>query len=150
MEGLVILLKNGFKSWNFSTNMTLKFDGWPKNKRAPLLYYIKLCAYLEMPNSGQNWRFVVPRDLENWRMTLENDKAPLRYYINLCASFQSHQWIQTGVTVRKHPIWVKIVNFLSRVTLKFDGWPKKTIRYLFYATWSFVYHFQATSQLKLE
>ena len=32
-------------------------------------------------------------------MTLENNRAPLLYYIKLCASFQSHQWIQTGVSL---------------------------------------------------
>ena len=36
---------------------------------------------------------------------------------------------------------VKIDNFLSRLTLKFDGWPYKTIEHLFYATLSFVHHF---------
>ena len=39
----------------------------------------------------------------------------------LCASFHSHQRIQTGVTVWKRSIWVKIGDFLSQVTLKFDG-----------------------------
>ena len=108
-----------------------------KNKRTPFLYYIKLCAHLKMLNSGQKWRFVVPCDLEIWRMTLENDKTPLLYYIKLCTSFQSHQLIQTGVRVRKHPIRVKIVDFLFHVTLKFDGWPWKTIRHLLFATSSF-------------
>ena len=37
--------------------------------------------------------------------------------------------------------WVKIVNFLSCVTLKFDGWPWKTTGHLFYTTSSFVHHF---------
>ena len=41
------------------------------------------------------------------------------YYVKLCASYQIHRWIQTGVWVRKHSIWVKIGNFLPRVTLKF-------------------------------
>ena len=40
--------------------------------------------------------------------------------------------------------------FLSRVTLKFDGWPSKTIGHLFYATSSFVHHFIAIGELKLE
>ena len=56
----------------------------------------------ETLNSGQNWQFFVLSDLEIWRMTLKNNKAPPLYYIKLCASFQSHQWIQTGVTVPKH------------------------------------------------
>ena len=32
------------------------------------------------------------------------------------------------------------------MTLKFDGWPWKTIRHLFYATSSFVHHFKAISE----
>ena len=39
---------------------------------------------------------------------LKNNKAPFLYYINICASFQIHQWIQTGVTVQKRSIRVKI------------------------------------------
>ena len=39
---------------------------------------------------------------------------------------------------------------LSRVTLKFDGWPWKTIEHLFYATSSFVQHFVAIGEFKLE
>ena len=76
-------------------------------------------------------------------MTFKNNRAPLLCYFKLCASFHSHWWIQTGVTVRKRQIWVKIDDFLSRVTLKFDGWPPKTIGHLFYATSSFVQHFVA-------
>ena len=38
----------------------------------------------------------------------------------------NHQWIQTGVTVQKCSIRVKIGNFLFCVTLKFDGGPWKT------------------------
>ena len=83
-------------------------------------------------------------------MTLENNRAPLLYYIKLCASFQIHWWIQIGVTVRKRSILVKIGNFLSRVTLKFDGWPWKTIEHLFYIASSFVHHFTAISEFKLE
>ena len=104
----------------------------------------------EMLNSGQNRQFFEPCDLEILRMTLENNRAPLLCYFKLCASFRSHWWIQTGVTVRKRPIWVKFDDFLSRVTLKFDGWPWKTIGHLFYATSSFVHHFVAIGEFKLE
>ena len=83
-------------------------------------------------------------------MTLENNRAPLLYYIKLCASFQIHRWIQIGVTVRKRSIWVKIGNFLSRVTLKFDGWPWNTKGHLFYVASSFVHHFTAISEFELE
>ena len=83
-------------------------------------------------------------------MTFKNNRAPLLCYFKLCASFRSHWWIQTGVTVRKRLIWVKIDNFFSRVTLKFDGWPSKTTGHLFYSTSSFVYHFVAIAEFKLE
>ena len=134
-----------------------------KNKRAPLLCYFKLCAsfhsHLWIQNvvtvrKRQIWvkirDFFVPCDLEIWWMTLKNNSAPLLSYVKLCASFHSHWWIQTGVTVRKRQIWVKIRNFLSRVTLKFNGWPWKTIGHLFYATSSFVHHFIAIGKFKLE
>ena len=52
------------------------------------------------------WCFV-PCDLEIWWMTLENNRASLLCCFKLCATFHSHWWIQTGVTVRKRPIWVK-------------------------------------------
>ena len=77
----------------------------------------------ETLKSGQNRQFFVLCDLEIWWITLENNRATLLYYIRLCASFQSHRWIQAGVTVWKHSIRVKIGNFLSHITLKFDGWP---------------------------
>ena len=125
-----------------------------------------------------------------WHMTLKNKRALLLCYFKLCASFRSQWWIQTGVTVRKRPIWVKLNDFfsrvtlrfdrwhwtrqiwgiwklrpayspetpnldqigdvLSRVTLKFDGWPWKTIGHLSVAVSSFVQHFIAIGEFKLE
>ena len=52
--------------------------------------------------------------------------------------------------VRKRPIWVKIGDVLYRVTLKFDGWPWKTIGHLSFAVSSFVKHFIAIGEFKLE
>ena len=104
----------------------------------------------ETPNLGQIRRFLEPCDLEIWRMTLIKNRAPLLCYFKLYASFRSHRWIQAGVTVRKRPIWVKIDDFLSRVTLQFDEWPWNTIGHLFNATSSFVHHFVAIGEFKLE
>ena len=104
----------------------------------------------KLPNLGQIRRFLEPCDLEIWRMTFKNNRAPLLCYFKLYVSFRSHWWIQTGVRVRKRPIWVKFEAFYSRVTLKFDGWPSKTIGHLFYATSSFVQHFIAIGEFKLE
>ena len=85
-----------------------------------------------------------------WRMTLQNNREPLQCYFKLCASFPSHWWIQTEVTVQKRPIWVEYDDFHSCVTLKFDGWPWKTIGHLFHATSSFVHHFVAIGEFKME
>ena len=104
----------------------------------------------ETLNSGQNRRFFVPCDLEIWWMTLKNNRAPVLCYTKLCASFQSHRWIQTGVTVRKCSIWVKIGDILSCVTLTFDGWPWKTIGHLFYVASGIVHHFITIGEFKLK
>ena len=42
------------------------------------------------------------------------------------------------------------LQFLSRVTLKFDRWPWKTIGHLTYARSSFVHNFIAIGEFKLE
>ena len=131
-----------------------------RNNRAPLLYYIKLCAASQSHRWFQTGvtvrkrsirvRFFVPYDLEIWWMTLKNNKAPCLYCIKLCASFDSHRWITTKVTIRKRPILVKIGDLMSRATLKFNAWPWKTIGHLFYVTSSFVHHFVAIGEFKLE
>ena len=82
----------------------------------------------EALNLGQNRQFLS-------RVTLKFYGCPWKtighiFYsvLKLCASFHSHHGIQTGVTVWKRPMWVKIDVFLSRVTLKFDRWPWKNKR----------------------
>ena len=104
----------------------------------------------ETPNLCQILRFLEPCDLAIWQMTSKNNRAPLLCYFKLCAAVRTHWWIQTGVTVRKRPIWVELDDFFSCVTLKFDGSPWKTIGHLFYATSSFVQHFIAIGKFKLE
>ena len=83
-------------------------------------------------------------------MTLKNNRENLLCYFKLYASFRSHRWIQARVTVRKRPIWVKIDDFFSSVTLQFDIWPWKTTGHLCCATSSFVHHFVAIGDFTLE
>ena len=110
--------------------------------------------YCDRPSNltqiGLKWSIFHPCDLEIWWMTPKNNKARLLYYIKLCVSFQIHQWIQTGVTVQKRPIWVKFDDFFRRVTLKFDVWTWKTIGHLFYSTSSFVHYLVAIGVFKFE
>ena len=105
---------------------------------------------LETPHLGHNRQFFVSCRLEIWWLTLKKNKAPLLCCFKPCASFHSHWWIQTGVTVRKRSIRVYIGNILSCMTLKFDGWPWKTIGHLSHAASSFVHHFIAIGEFKLE
>ena len=53
----------------------------------------------------------------------------------------------TGLVISN---WIQIVNFSACVTVKFDGWPCNTIGHLFYATSSFVHHFVAIGEFKLQ
>ena len=151
------------KIGNFLPRMTLKFIGWAW-KTIGILFYVILSFVHHFKAIGefklklqsgnaqfdQNGRFFASCDLKIWWITLKNNRAPLLCCFKLCASFHSHRWIQTKVTVRKRSIQVKIGNFLSRITVKFDEWPWKTIGHLFYATSSFMHHFVAIGVFKLE
>ena len=153
------------KIGDFLPRMTLKFNGWAW-KTIRILFYItliKLCASFQSHQWIQTkvtvrkrsirakmGNFFAPCDLKIWWITLKNNRAPLLSCFKLCASFHSYRWIQTKVTVRKRPIRVKISDFWSHMTWKFDKWPWKTIGHLFYATSSFMHHFVAISEFKLE
>ena len=143
--------------------MTLEFDRWPWQTVGHLLWatlsfvhHFMAIGQFKLKLKSGNAQFrsksaiFFPCDLEIWRMTLKKYRAPLLYYFELHASFRRHRSIQTGFTVRKRSIWVKIGNFLSRLTLKFDRWPWKTIGHLSYATSGFVHRFTTIGQFKLE
>ena len=148
---------NSGKNRRFLLRLMLKFDGWPWKTIGQIYYATSIFVHhfiaiselklaLESGNSQFGSKlgdFFVPYGFEIWWMTLKNNRAPRLCYFKLCASFHSHQWIQAGVTAQKRPMRGKIGDFLSRVTLKFDGWPWKTISHLSYATSSFVHHFIA-------
>ena len=53
----------------------------------------------------------------------------------------------TGLVISN---WIQIINFSARVTVKFDGWPPKTIGHFFYTTSSFVHHFKSIGKFKLD
>ena len=97
-----------------------------------------------------NRRFFSPRDLEIWWMTLNNNMAPLLYYIKLCVSFKSIGEFKLELRSGSAQFGSKLAIFLSRVTLKFDRWPWKTIGHIFCTPSSFVHHFKAMDEFKLE
>ena len=124
---------------------SLKFDRWPWKTIWHLFYAISNFVHhliaisqfkLELQSGNAQCRsksviFFVPCDLEIWWMTLKNNRVPFLCYFKLHA-FYSQQSIQAGVTARKHKFRVKISNFLSCVTSKFDRWSWKTIGHLFH------------------
>ena len=131
-----------------------------ENNRAPLLYYIKLNAWFqshgwtqigvspETLNSGKNRQFFFMCYLEIWRSW-----KTIGHLFYTTSSFMHHFKAMGELKlelVRKRSIQVKIGNFFSCVTLKFDGWPWKIIGHLFYTTSSFVHHFKAMDEFKLE
>ena len=95
-----------------------------KNYRAPLLHYTKLCTSSQTTWWIQTGVIVRKRSIQVkiWHflscVTLKFDGLPWKTIghlfwatSKLCASFHSHWWIQTGVTVRKRPIWIQIDDF---------------------------------------
>ena len=146
----------GSKAAIFLSRMTMKFNGWHWKTIRHLFYptlsfvhHFKAIGEFQLELQSGNAQFVLC-DFEIWWMTLKNNRASLLCCFKLRASFYSHRWIETKVTVRKRSIRVIIGNFLSRATLKFDRWHWKTIGHLFYATSSFVHHFLAIGEFKLE
>ena len=131
--GLVILLE--LNSNRPFSSIIFKFNEWPCKTIRHLFYamssfvhYFKAIREFKLELQSGNAQFgsksttfFVLCDLEIWFMTLKNNRAHPLCYSKLCASFYSHWWIQNGVRVRKRPNWVKIGDFLSCVTLKFDG-----------------------------
>ena len=144
--------------------MTLKFHGWSRQiighlffTTSSFVHHVKPVGEFKLELLSGNAQFgsksaILSRVTLQFDagMTLKNNRTPLLCCFKLCASFDSHRWNQTKVTVRKRSIWVKISELLSRVTLKFDGWPWKTIVHLFYVALSFMHRFIDISELKIQ
>ena len=90
-------------------------------------------------------------------MTLQFDLWPWKTIGHLC--YATSSFVQHFVAIGEFKLesqsgnakfGSKLTIFFSRVTLKFDVWPWKTIGHLFYATSSFVQHFLAIGEFKLE
>ena len=103
-----------------------------------------------MLNSGKNQRFFVTCDLEIWWMILKNNRAPLLYYVKLCASLQIHWWSQTWVTPWKRSSRVKIGDLFVPCDLENWRMTLKTIGHPSYVASTFVHHFIADGEFKLE
>ena len=125
-------------------------------------------AWREMARLIREGRFLRLRDFRNSHTTMKLMGNTMRFVMTPTYSWK---WVQSNIYVSdfnvkqgksegfeschwpiigKRPIWVKIGDVLSRVNLKFDGWPWKTNGHLSFAVSSFVQHFIAIGEFKLE
>ena len=141
---VILFFRNIIVQFTFQAG-SIQIKQWKIRNKANLRDLIAATGLVMLLKLDSNRRFFSLCDLEIWWMTPKNNRAPLLCYFKVFASFRSHWWIQTEVTVWKHLIWVKFDFFF-----KFDGWPWKTIRHIFYATSSFVHYFVAIEEFKLE
>ena len=140
-----------------------------KNNRAPLPCCLQLCAWfhchmwiqtgVKSPETAKLGVDLCDLDLWPWPFAWTS----LLTMVITPEHFMMIRWWEHGEQgksegfescdrpiVRIRPIWVKIGNILFRVTLKFDGWPWKTIGHLPFAVSSLVQHFIAIGEFKLE
>ena len=96
-----------FKSLIFLASVTLKFVRWPwkENQGTFFILHQDLCIIskpsvnsnwrysLETLNSGKNWWFIIPCDLEIWYMTFRINRAPFLYEV-LCII--SNPWVKSN------------------------------------------------------
>ena len=131
----------------FFSRVTLKFDGWPWKTIGHLFsavssfvqHFIAIGEFkleLQSGNAQFESNSTIFRAMWPWNLPMTLNKANLR---DLIAA--------TGLVISN---WIQIVNFSARVTVKFDGWPCKTIGHLFYATSSFVHLFVPIGEFKLK
>ena len=142
--------------------MTLKFDRWPKKIIGHLFYTTSSFVHNFKSIGGfklklQSWKAQFRSKLVIFlsRVTLKFDGWPwitIGHLFHTTSSnvhhFKAMGKFKLELQSGKHSIRVKIGHFLSRVTLKSDGWPWKTIGHLFYTTSSFVHHFKAIGEFK--
>ena len=104
------------------SHVTMKLDRWPWKtigyyEMASFVHNFIAISWLKLELQSWNAWFgsksviFIPCELHFWWMTLKKNMAHLRCYVKLCASSCSHRCIQTGVTVLKHSVGVKISNF---------------------------------------
>ena len=132
-----------------------------KNNRALLLYYVKPCASFQIHWWIQTAFTVQKRSIRVEFgdilscVTLKFDEwhwKTIGHLFCTTPSFVHHfkaieeakPELQSDTLKSGQNRW-----FLSCVTLKFDGWPWKSIGHIFYATLSFVHHLIAIDEFKL-
>ena len=120
-----------------------------KNNRAPLQFYFKFVHHFVAIGDSK-------LEIQSRNAKFGSKSTIFRAVWPCNLTYELEQGKSEGFEscdqpiVRKSPIWVKIGDVLYRVTLKFDGWPWKTIGHLSFAVSIFVQHFIAIGEFKLE
>ena len=97
-----------------------------------------------------NCRFFSLCDLEIGWMTQKNNRALFYATLSFLHHFVAIGEFKLELQSANTKFGSKSTILFSRVTLKFDGWPSKIIGHLFSTTSSFVQHFVAIGEFKLE
>ena len=144
--------------------MTLKFDGWPRKTIGHLFYtsssfvhHFKAIGEFKLKSQSGNAQFGSKLGIFLSRVTLKFDWWCWKTIGNVfyvASSFVHHFIAISELKIKLQSgnaqVRTKSAIFFYRVTLKLDGWPSKTIGQLYYATSSFVHHFVAIGEFKLE
>ena len=125
------------------SHVTLQFHRWPWKTIMYLFYATSSFVHhfkaigvtkLKLHSGDIQFRTKLAIFGPVWPWNTLKNRAPLLCCFQPCASFHSHPRTLTGATILKRPIWIKIDNILSRVTLKFEIWFWKITGHLVFAT----------------
>ena len=144
--------------------MTLKFYGRPRKIIGHLSYttssfvlHFKSISEFKLELQSGNAQFRSKSTIFFSRVTLQFDVWPWITIGHL--SYPTSNFVHHFVAIGEFKLELQSGNaqfgskttiFFSRVTLQFDVWPWKTIGHLSYPTSSFVHHFKAIGEFKLE
>ena len=154
------MLNSGHIGDFFLSRVTLKFDGWPWKIIGHLFYTTSSFAHC-FKAMGE---FKLELESGNTKI---GSKSAIFFLSCVTLRLARWPWKQTSSALRQALCIISKLSvnsnlsdspetfnpgqnrrFLSRATLKFDEW--RTIGHLFYAASSFVHHFIATNEFKLE
>ena len=161
--GLVILLKLDSNHRFFSPCDIEFWRMTSKNNRALLLHYVKLCASFQIHRWIQT-RVTVRKRLIRVEIgdilscgTLKFDgwhwktKGHLFYTrSSFVHHFKSIGEVELELQCGNSQFGSKLAIFFVPCDFEIVGWPWKIIGHIFYTTLSFVHHFKAMGELKLE
>ena len=151
---LVILLNLDPKHWFLDLIKTI--GNLFHAPRSYAYYSIAICDFeLELSSTkaqigAKSLIFAACMTLKFHGWHWKNNRAPPLCHFKLCALFHSHLWIQTGVTVQKHSIQVKIRDFFVQSDLEIWWMTLTNNTAPLLCHFNFVCKFEAICKFKLE